>query len=146
MFYSPGREQWHGKVNFKGITSSHPLLKASLPNQVMCGILFAEPQRPFFCHILYKAPDAQHGQAEKERFQLRKCKLRLRCHLSLLLVALHYPVSPNSWSFQYNQNPTHCDCKMIIAASPSFQSRDRLEGGETNMHLPNGLSDIQCCR
>lgn len=65
--------------------------------------------------------------------------------LSMLLVTLHYTTSSNSWSFQYQQTPRHCDCKIIIATFPSFQYRDRLEGGETNIQVVYGLIlQVEC--
>lgn len=65
--------------------------------------------------------------------------VRLWNQLSMLSVTLHYTKSSNSWSFQYHQIPRHCDCKIITATFPSFQQRDRLEGGETNIQLLYGL-------
>lgn len=97
-----------------------------------------------FCHRVDQGPDVQHTQAERNAFGLDTKNLRPWHHLSTLFVTLHYTTFSNSWSCQYRQTPSHCDCK-IIAVFPSFQSRDRLEGGETNIQVLYGLKDIQCC-
>lgn len=65
--------------------------------------------------------------------------------LSVLLVTLHYTTSSNSWSFQNHQTPRHCDCKIIIATFPSFQYKDTLEHGETNIQVLYGLIlQVEC--